>query len=93
MSTQQQPNHPHPTPPVYQIRVKEQLNTCWADWFGELTLTVDKDGSTLLTGFVVDQAALFGILRKVRDSGLTLMSVNCHGSQETMNLSSSKGEK
>ena len=85
MSTQQ------PTPPVYQIRVKEQLNAPWTDWFGELTLTVDNDGS-LLTGSVVDQAALFGILRKVRDSGLTLISVNCDDSQGTKNLSNSKGE-
>ncbi|WP_420644468.1 hypothetical protein [Candidatus Leptofilum sp.] len=66
-----------PNPPVYQIRIKEQLNPCWADWFGELAITLDNDGATLLTGPVVDQAALFGILKKVRNAGLTLISVNC----------------
>lgn len=65
-----------PSTRIYQIRVQGQLNPHWADWFGELAITVDSDGSTLLTGPVVDQAALFGILRKVRDSGLTLISVN-----------------
>jgi hypothetical protein len=70
MSTQ------HPAPPIYQIRVKEQLNKQWGCWFGALNIKVDQDG-TLLTGPVVDQAALFGILRKVRDAGLTLISINC----------------
>ncbi|MCB8947871.1 MAG: hypothetical protein H6653_07635 [Ardenticatenaceae bacterium] len=70
MSTQQ------PAPPIYQIRVKEQLNKQWGCWFGALNIQVDQDG-TLLTGPVVDQAALFGILRKVRDAGLTLISINC----------------
>ncbi len=69
-----------PTPPIYQIRVKEQLNAQWADWFEAMTIAVDNNGS-LLTGPVVDQSALFGILRKVRDAGLTLISVNCDGSQ------------
>ena len=74
MSTHQPPSDP--APPVYQIVVDGQLNTCWASWFGELAITLNHDGTTLLSGPIVDQAALFGILRKVRDAGLTLISVN-----------------
>ena len=49
----------------------------WTDWFGGLTLTREDNGETLLTGPVVDQAALYGVLRKVRDVGLPLLSVMC----------------
>lgn len=80
MSIQQPPSDS--TPPVYQIVVKGQLNTCWASWFGDLSITLNHDGTTLLTGAIVDQAALFGILRKVRDAGLTLISVNRCGCRE-----------
>jgi hypothetical protein len=48
----------------------------WTDWFGGLTLTLEDNGETLLTGAVVDQAALHGVLRKVRDLGMPLLSVN-----------------
>ena len=60
----------------YQIRIKGHLDEQWADWFGGLTITLEKDGVTLLTGQVVDQAALFGLLRKVSDLGMPLLSVN-----------------
>ena len=60
---------------VYQIRIKGHLDDRWADWFGGLTITLEEDGDTLLTGPVVDQAALFGLLRKVRDLGTPLISV------------------
>ncbi len=63
-------------PLVYQIRLKGQLGSEWADWFEGLTITLDEDGDTLLTGPVVDQAALHGLLKKVRDLGLRLISVN-----------------
>ena len=63
-------------PPVYQIRIKGHLGREWADWFGGLTLTALDNGETLLTGPVVDQAALHGLLRKVRDLGMPLLSVN-----------------
>ena len=49
----------------------------WVDWFEGLTITLEEDGDTLLTGSVVDQAALFGLLRRVRDLGLPLVSINC----------------
>ena len=62
-------------PLVYQIRIKGHLGCDWTDWFGGLTLTLEDNGETLLTGPVVDQAALYGVLRKVRDVGLPLLSV------------------
>ena len=62
---------------VYQIRVKGHLGPQWTDWFGGLAVAVDEDGDTLLTGPVVDQAALYGLLKKVRDLGMPLVSVNC----------------
>src|SRR5437868_7916012 len=64
-------------PLVYQIRIKGHLGREWTDWFGGLTLTREDNGETLLTGPVVDQAALYGVLRKVRDVGLPLLSVMC----------------
>ena len=61
---------------VYQIRIKGHLRPQWADWFDGLTITLEEDGDTLLTGQVIDQAALHGLLKKVRDLGLPLVSVN-----------------
>jgi uncharacterized protein DUF6326 len=63
-------------PAIYQIRIKGQLDSQWADWFGGLTITLEEDGDTLLTGPVVDQAALHGLIKKVRDLGMPLVSVN-----------------
>jgi hypothetical protein len=63
-------------PMVYQIRIKGHLGRQWTDWFGGLTITLEEDGDTLLAGPVVDQAALHGLLKKVRDLGLPLLSVN-----------------
>ena len=62
-------------PLVYQIRIKGHLGREWTDWFGGLTITLEDNGETLLTGPVVDQAALHGLLRKVRDLGMPLLSV------------------
>jgi hypothetical protein len=62
-------------PMVYQIRVKGHLESQWTDWFGGLTVTREDNGETLLTGPVTDQAALHGLLRKVRDLGMPLVSV------------------
>ena len=61
-------------PMVYQIRVKGHLGDQWRDWFGSLTITLEDDGDTLLTGPVMDQAALHGLLKKVRDLGMPLIS-------------------
>ena len=60
---------------VYQIRVKGHLGSQWQDWFGGLTVTMEDNGETLLTGPVIDQAALHGLIRKVRDLGMPLVSV------------------
>jgi hypothetical protein len=60
----------------YEIRLKGHLDDRWAEWFGDLTITLEEDGDTFLTGPVVDQAALHGLLKKVRDLGIPLLSVN-----------------
>ncbi len=72
-------------PMVYQIRIKGHLSQQWEEWFDGLTILLEEDGNTLLTGEVVDQAALHGILKKVRDLGMPLLSVNGDGTdaQET----------
>jgi hypothetical protein len=62
-------------PVVYQIRIKGHLGARWRDWFGEVTVTLEEDGYSILTGSL-DQAALHGLLKKVRDLGMTLISVN-----------------
>ena len=61
---------------VYQIRLKGQLDARWTDWFGGMVVALSEDGDTVLTGPVTDQAALHGLLRKVRDIGIPLVSVN-----------------
>ncbi len=60
---------------LYEVRIKGHLDGRWADWFGGLTITLEDNGDTLLAGPVVDQAALHGLLRKVRDLGMSLLSV------------------
>jgi hypothetical protein len=60
---------------MYALRVKGHLEVRWAGWFGDLTITREDNGDTLLIGPVVDQAALPGLLAKVRDLGLPLLSV------------------
>ena len=61
---------------VYQIRLKGHLVDRWTGRFDGMSVTLTENGDTLLTGYVIDQAALFGLLRKVRDLGLPLLSVN-----------------
>ena len=63
-------------PTIYQIRVRSHLGCEWTDWFEGLAITLEVNGDTLLTGPVVDQAALHGLLKKVRDLGMALVSVN-----------------
>jgi len=64
-------------PMVYQIRIKGHLGRHWADWFEGLAITALDNGETLLTGPVVDQAALHGLLKKVRVVAMPLLSVVC----------------
>lgn len=63
-------------PVVYQIRIKGHLSSQWADWFEGLAVTLEADGNTRIAGPVEDQAALHGLLKKVRDLGMELISVN-----------------
>jgi hypothetical protein len=63
-------------PGLYEIRIKGHLDDRWSDWFEGLTTTLEDNGDTLLTGPVVDQAALHGLLRRVRDLGIPLVSVS-----------------
>jgi hypothetical protein len=62
--------------PWYEIRVQDQLDPAWVDWFAGFTISYDTDDSTILRGSIVDQAALHGVIIRVRDLSLTLLSVN-----------------
>ena len=83
---------------IYQIRIEGHLGSQWTDWFEGLTITLEEDGDTLLTGPVVDQAALHGLLKKVRDLGMPLVSVQQveagqAKAKETHQNRSKKGDK
>ncbi len=67
----------------YEIRLKGLLDSRWAAWFDGLTLTQQGDGTTIIHGLVVDQSALHGLLAKVRDTGLSLISVTRIAPDET----------
>ena len=69
------PTGPHHNPERYEIRLKGHLDSRWAAWFDGLSLTNSSDGTTIICGPVVDQSALHGLLQKVRDLGLPLVSV------------------
>lgn len=75
MSTTPASTEDHHEPGHYEIRLKGHLESRWADWFDSLTIRLEDNGETRLTGSVVDQAALHGLLRKVRDLGMLLISV------------------
>lgn len=77
----------------YEIRVAGHLPPQWADWFGGSTITPEEDGDTLITGPVSDQAALHGLLKKVRDSGLSLVSVNQLPPQEYLQTNPIRSKK
>ena len=69
-------------PQYYEIKIKGHLDPCWSDWFGSLKMTNLEGGETLLSGPLSDQAALHGLLERIRDLNLTLVSVTC-GCQST----------
>lgn len=83
----------HPTtdsnpPLVYEIKVEGHLDDQWGDWFGGATITLEGNGDTLITRPVIDQAALYGLLKKVRDLGMPLVSVKRvqPGREDALNL-------
>ena len=76
MSNKRNPKIDTGQPMVYQIRIMGHLGREWTDWFGGLTITLEDNGDTILTGPVTDQAALHGLLKKVRDLGMPLVSVS-----------------
>lgn len=70
-------SQPDPSKPsIYQIRLKGHLAPRWADWFAGMEIALTTEGDTLLTGPMTDQAALHGVLKKIRDAGLPLISLN-----------------
>ena len=93
MSNELEPKTNASQPVVYQIRIKGHLDRQWTDWFEGLTITLEEDGDTLLTGPVADQAALHGLLKKVRDLGMPLVSVNRVQINETQPCRSKKEDK
>ena len=76
MSKVHAPTKDHCESGLYEIRLRGHLDGRWAGWFGNMDITLKDNGDTILTGPVVDQAALHGLLKKVRDLGLPLISVN-----------------
>ncbi len=86
MSDKLNPKADSSQPTVYQIRIAGHLSRQWTYWFGGLTITLEANGDTLLTGPVTDQAALHGLVRKVRDLGMPLISVNRVETSQAENL-------
>ena len=76
MSDKQTLDEKHNQHQCYEIRLKGHLDDRWAEWFEGLTITLEDNGDTLLTGPVIDQAALHGLLKKIRDLGMPLVSVS-----------------
>jgi hypothetical protein len=72
MSSKPDPSQPE----IYQIRIRGHLGQQWTDWFSGLTITLEENGDTLLTGPVIDQPGLHGLLKKVRDLGMPLLAVH-----------------
>jgi len=76
MSDTQPPDEDRQEARIYEIRIEGHLENRWADWFDGLTVTLEDGGTTLLAGPVIDQAALYGLLKKLRNLGLALVSIN-----------------
>ena len=75
---------------VYEIRIRDRLDEDWSEWFGSMTLTHNREGQTILTGPVADQAALHGLLSRISDLNLTLISVIQLHERETANLTKAR---
>jgi hypothetical protein len=75
MAIQHAPQKNPGQPALYQIRITGHLNSQWSDWFEGMAISLDDSGDTFITGPVVDQAALYGLLKKVRNLGMPLVSV------------------
>ena len=73
------PTRQRRAPSAYRLRVDGHLDEHWSPWFGDLTLTHEDDGTTTLAGPIADQAQLHGLLTKIRDLGVTLLSVEVVG--------------
>lgn len=76
MPNEQKSEHNPDQPKIFQFRIQGHLSQQWQDWFEGFIATLEEDGNTLLSGSVVDQSALHGILKKIRDLGMPLLSVN-----------------
>lgn len=90
MENEQQSNPDAKQPLVYTFKIKGHLGQQWLNWFEGLTVTLEEDGNTLLRGPAIDQSALYGILKKIRDLGMPLLSVNFTDSNQP--LESGTGE-
>jgi hypothetical protein len=90
MSNKRNPKPNPEGPMIYQIRIKGHLDSRWRNWFENATIILEDNGDTLLTCPVVDQAALHGLLKKVRDLGMPLFSVNRIVSDQNFKNSSKK---
>jgi hypothetical protein len=76
MTNEHQPNQGSGQPDIYQIILQGHLSDQWSNWFDGFTIMLDERGQTILVGPVIDQAALHGVLKKIRDLGIALISVN-----------------
>jgi len=85
MSSEQKSKQDPDQPNIFQIRIQGHLSQQWQDWFEGLRITLEEDGNTLLSGPVVDQSALHGILKKIRDLGIPLLSINSIGPNQSTN--------
>jgi len=93
MSNELEPKSTPGQPALYQIRIKGHLGSQWTDWFDSMSITLEDNGDTLLTGPVTDQAALYGLLKKVRDLGMPLVSIGQVQVNETQPYRSKKEKK
>jgi hypothetical protein len=92
MSNVEGPGPESVRPPAYEIRLEGHLGSELAGWFEGLSVTAEDDGTTLLAGLIADQAALHGVLRKIRDVGLPLISIALVQSGEPHPVRSGKGK-